>query len=467
MSLARLTFAQNHDEAWARVFSVLLFVMLYRVIVTIAYGASGAATLSEAAQLQSQVAGGDSQRQIIFIAISLITIFLTLRRNGLPSYLPFSIAYLLACMWAIGSFVWAIDPAISFRRSIGMFVVFVAVCTCVMNLGARRTIAVMYYFFTFLTVASIVAVSLSSIELFSFAVHPDYEGDPALIGAWKGLMMHKNVSGAIMVHAAIFFFHHLLQRKTLIDFALFSLCVIFLLKTGSKMPFGWFSLVLVFSLVYRQLFIKRVRILFSVFCLMLFGLGLMGYFLFQEDIVKFFQDPDSLTGRTQIWWSLMPYIEQHWLLGSGYGSFWSIGDRSPIYQLALTDFIATIGHSHSGYVEIVLTTGIVGLGLVIIAIAVLPYWRFISAPIGDAKMNGMFAGMWLFGLLQNFTEAQIFSPDKQSWMLVTICICITHCRAMERRLGRVSQLEATCWPPANRDQYREAANTKVLWRQPQ
>jgi O-antigen ligase len=144
----------------------------------------------------------------------------------------------------------------------------------------------------------------------------------------------------------------------------------------------------------------------------------------------------------------MPFIETHPILGSGYGSFWAIGYSSPIYETAVTEFVTQIGHSHSGYIEVLLTTGLVGLTLAIIALMIVPYYRFANPLNSDVKLSAMLFSMWLFGMLQNFTESQFFSPDKQSWVFVVIAITVIHSRHMAAKYGDDAWLAATHWPSA-------------------
>ncbi len=63
---------------------------------------------------------------------------------------------------------------------------------------------------------------------------------------------------------------------------------------------------------------------------------------------------ETLTDRTQIWNSLVPYAEKNILLGYGYGGFWTTELRSQIDS-----------HAHNGYLDTILDLGLVGLFLFI------------------------------------------------------------------------------------------------------
>jgi O-antigen ligase len=62
----------------------------------------------------------------------------------------------------------------------------------------------------------------------------------------------------------------------------------------------------------------------------------------------------TLTGRTDVWAQLLPVVLQHPFGGSGFGSFWTPGARE-FYQ---------ISEGHSGYLDVLLDMGFVGLLLI-------------------------------------------------------------------------------------------------------
>lgn len=436
---------------WTRVdllYGFFLTTILYSVIVEIKYEAA-ASNLARDAFGDGVIAGasGSVMRQVAYFAVFLAVAALTIiRTRGIPA-MPISLPYNLACFWCLISFTWAIAPGISFRRALGMYIILLAVGFCVQALGARKTLQVVYAFLSSIVISSLVAGLLSSIPLFAFAAHPPDEMDRSLVGAWRGVMMHKNVAGAVMIHASIFFLHHAMNRRKLLDFALFAMAVTILLMTKSKTSVGWCVFVFAAGLVYRAAMIRHAHALFALGTgLFVFALAVVGFSV-GDEVYAFLTNPLSLSGRVEIWQSLLPYISDHPFFGSGYGSFWAIGTNSPIFRLALSDFISKIGHSHSGYIEILLTTGVFGLALALVALLIVPFYRFAHPLKGDARLNPMLFSIWLFGMLQNMSESQFFSPDKQSWIFVVIAITIVHTRWRAACLGRTAWLQNTAWFP--------------------
>ena len=133
----------------------------------------------------------------------------------------------------------------------------------------------------------------------------------------------------------------------------------------------------------------------------------------------------TFTARTDIWRFVMHQIAQRPLVGAGYSSFWSI---NPAVQPSLksgawfgTDSI--INEAHNGYLDLLATTGIIGLigGLFVlfrtIALAALAMVRAEPAEAawrsGDlARPTAVFYLALTLGLVvHNFTESNLFSNN--------------------------------------------------------
>ena len=430
-------------------FTGALCLLLTFIVVEVRYEAAASSLSRETLGLAViEGAGGDMIRQLTYFATFIVVGSVTFLFTRPRSIIPISMAYNVACLWCLFSAIYAIQPGISIRRAIGMYIILLAVGWCIQNLGAAKTLRAVYVFLATIITASYIAVLLSPIPLFSFAIHPADEIDTTLIGAWRGVIPHKNIAGAVMIHASLFFFHHAINRRKALDFLFFFLAATFLVFTKSKTSISWFLIVLMAGLGYRTIMLYGLRPFFHVAtAFMAFWLAVFTWAEW-DLVMQFFSNPENLSGRIGIWESVMPYIERNPILGSGYGSYWAIGYSSPIFETAITEFISQIGHSHSGYIEVLLTTGLVGLTLAIIALMIVPYYRFANPLNSDVKLSAMLFSMWLFGMVQNFTESQFFSPDKQSWVFVVIAITIIHSRHMAAKDRDYAWLEATRWPPA-------------------
>lgn len=445
----RTTEMLRYDKRMQFFFKCVLMALFYMICVNLRYAPANDA-YAAAENLDGEVLAaqaGSAFRQFFYFALFGVVTAVVFYIRGVKNLHAISYAYLIACLWCLLSAVWAIDPGISIRRSLGMVVVLASMAFTIDILGARQTVRMMYIFLGLSVVVSIVTANLSSIPLFSFAVHPANELDPELIGTWKGVFRHKNVTGAVMAYATILFFHHAWRRRGWLDIVLFVGAAFVLFKTDSKTSLGWVGISLMFSyILYRcRIGNPSKRILFWYATILLVATACMLVAINWDLVYAYFSDYDTLSGRVAIWASIMPYIREHLLLGSGYGSFYAIGEASPMLRLGVNKVVAAVGHSHSGYFEILLTTGIVGLILALVALVVLPFYRFWTAPDGDLPLASMGAGIWFFGVVQNFTEAQFFAPDKESWSFVVVFLLVMHTRFVAGLRGERQWLRDTNW----------------------
>lgn len=74
-----------------------------------------------------------------------------------------------------------------------------------------------------------------------------------------------------------------------------------------------------------------------------------GRFMFYDASALLNRD-ETLTGRSDIWAYLVPYVMQKPILGHGFGSFWTDAMRD-----------ATSSHAHNGYLDTILNIGFIGL----------------------------------------------------------------------------------------------------------
>lgn len=435
--------SQRPASSWDRtslIMAGIFIYILFDVVVSIVYGATDSFEMRSQA-LVSDGSEGNRLRQLgygVMIITSLAIFVMYKKTNILDLIFAVPLTYTLAIIWALMSSSWAIEPSISIRRSLLMYAILLPLSTTILYLGTQRVLQLLYLFLAVVLIASFISVALNPISIFSFSVHPSNEMDPAVAGAWRGVLSHKNSAGPVMVHASIVFLHHAINRSRKMDWVFFLLSVIFIIGSKSKTALALFLLALMIGLVYRFFVVRQKIILFNLCNAFLLGVVFIFSIGMMDEITSFFSIDENLTGRVGIWRSMVPYIQEHLWLGSGYGSFWGIGDASPIMIYAVQPYIMRLGTSHNGYIEILATTGVIGLVITVFALVVVPYWRFTRASPKSAAVNAMFFSMWVFGIWQNFSESQIFSPEKQSWIFVVVAI-VTIYHSQRRRTATVRQ----------------------------
>jgi exopolysaccharide production protein ExoQ len=115
----------------------------------------------------------------------------------------------------------------------------------------------------------------------------------------------------------------------------------------------------------------------------------------------------TLTGRTDIWASLVPDVEKRPLLGYGFSSFWTPRSRS-------THIVA---EAHNGYLEVWLGLGIVGLVITVVFILSCSF-KAIKALDADYFWGSFCLCFVFMASIHNISESSFDSFDRHLMMIV-------------------------------------------------
>jgi O-antigen ligase len=331
--------------------------------------------------------------------------------------------------WCLVTVFWAIDPGASIRRVVLSAIIVYTTFNLFICIGMQRSLQLLRYSLAFLVCASL----LSSLVL-PEAVHPATEADKALVGAWKGVFVHKNIGAAIAANAIIVFVFFFARRKNLFDAIMILVSLVFLIGTRGKSapPMMVAAIGAGFFYRYSLGFLQR-RTVYVVANAALCALLVCMVLLFQDQIADVLSNPDSFTGRVAVWDIVFRYVGENPLTGAGYGSFWQIGDLSPISRITSIPWMAHTHHSHNGYLEMLVTTGIPGLIFCLLAVVIAPFFRFMNLDGSNPDIKGMLYAIWVFALLFNMMETQIFTRDKQIWLMLLLTISCLRSLKYERQ----------------------------------
>jgi exopolysaccharide production protein ExoQ len=140
----------------------------------------------------------------------------------------------------------------------------------------------------------------------------------------------------------------------------------------------------------------------------------------------------SLTGRTQVWQTVLPYATNAWV-GAGYENFW-IGERVKLFNALL----GGLNQAHNGYIEIYLNLGWVGLAL-LGAVIFAGYRNIMNGLRSSPEASRLKLAFFLICLIYNFTEAS-FKMMSPVWLMFLWAV-IAAPRPRLRRRVRTSALE--------------------------
>jgi exopolysaccharide production protein ExoQ len=361
---------------------------------------------------------GNPHARILFSGFYLVAAALLLKecRSRPIAFRPSSIMLLIACLLALNlaSTMWSILPDITWRRGVAL-----AGTTVVgLYIGCR---------FSTLEILKLAAVSMGLVVVATLlvclllpekAVHQDIH-----VGAWRGLFYHKNQLGEAMLQGILIFvalaINEKLRGRRFIELGLAATAILVLIMARSAtamVALGMFLLILlalrvprltgyVLAALFLAMLLTTVGMLSSSFCL----LSTVG-----RDC--------SITGRTEIWalaWSAA--MERPWT-GYGFGAFW-VADVGNAIRTQL-GWQETIASAHNAWLEALLSTGVLGVGVTVLIFSALSIKILQSAVIRKERATdswtvwslGFVASVWIYSL----TESEMLSYNTLTWVLFIV-----------------------------------------------
>jgi exopolysaccharide production protein ExoQ len=184
-------------------------------------------------------------------------------------------------------------------------------------------------------------------------------------GSWRGFFNYKSFSGVMFAFACIMFLFRFANFRNeswfvrIYSMIFLILSIYFLLNTNNATAAVSFAMI-VFVILLGLLFIKWGRLIKPrqwVFIGILAVAALLAFWLGKDAFLGIFGRSASLTGRVPLWLALVPFIKQRLMLGYGFGEvFWYSPYLEEFWKMAPWK----AGLAHSGYVEAILGTGLVG-----------------------------------------------------------------------------------------------------------
>ncbi|MBS0278529.1 MAG: O-antigen ligase family protein, partial [Proteobacteria bacterium] len=281
---------------------------------------------------------GDLLRQICYLAVFLTIFAVSIRRGSLRAFDAVPVTLALLLLWCGVSALWSAEPDITIRR-VGLEVVVVlSVMLSVHNLGVERCLRILR-----LVLAAVLIVNWISIPIIPQAVHLPNETDPSIVGDWRGLYFHKNITGAVCAVSAMLFLYYAIRDRSRWDWALLAGTIGFLIMTRSKSSMGLLPLAVGAAAVYHWAWRRQMdRAIVSVTIVLVAALIAVAAVANYETIAHVLSDPQAFTGRTAIWQAEVDFIRDHPLLGSGFGSFADTGALSPLHAYVGSSWVDAV-----------------------------------------------------------------------------------------------------------------------------
>lgn len=351
--LADLSAVQGVDRASAGEPSRIerwLFVIIMLVSIGLAHLGGGG---------EDSESGSPVAEVVWALAYALAIIGIFVERDVAFPLIRRSLPLLLIVAVAMLSTLWSYDPLLTLKRSFGLFGTTAIAFYLVSRYSLRAFLDTLI-----LTINASAVISIALIILTpDLGIMSDmYQG------AWQGLFWEKNRLGGTMeigIITMLLMLPSVRGRYRVYLWASVVLCSVLLIGARSATPIVALVVTLLcLSVMFR---LRRRKIGFAValgcaaVAALAFCANVIGFEL--GDVLKLLGRDPTLTGRTEIWSYVLPYIDQRPMLGYGYQVFWEI--TGPVKRYLMQDLGWEPASAHNGFLEVTLNFGFVGLILFI------------------------------------------------------------------------------------------------------
>ncbi len=318
---------------------------------------------------------------------------------------------ILVCVLLCGvSFFWSIDPAITMRRSVAIVMTTAFGLYLACRYDWHALVQRIAFAYAFLAIGSLIfAVALPEWGRMQF-IHE---------GSWRGLWLEKNSFGAQMSKALLVMMCAFAMKPKhgwfyvpmgLLCFGLVLMCTSKTALLAALLMIMGF----VFVRIMRAYPILRIPTMyFAVIGTVTFGFLMT--FMPGEMLAMIGKEP-TLTGRTDIWDSLIRAASEHMWLGHGYGTFW-MDPLGPSYWVRF-NLDWGVPTAHNGWMETWLSVGLVGVILFGITYLVTLILALDRLARGGVENYWALLSTILF-LVLSLSESTILQANLLDWVIFT------------------------------------------------
>lgn len=360
---------------------------------------------------------GDFSKQAIVLGIAVLMLVVTWDRARVWNNVGFPLPVFILFGYCLLTVSWALAPDIALRR---LALTGISVWLCfrsVSVLGYARSLHVVRWALILLLLLNYAA------RIFTpYGVHDVSAGDDGdIIGNWKGIMAHKNIAGSLCALTVIAFSFDRRTFSSLANAVVLGLACVFLYFTHAKtamaglavaLPAGW-----------AGAWLSQRSASLRVMAMVIGGLvSVQLLSIYQGDLITALDDPHGFTGRSLIWQLLLDYARTHLWKGAGFGSFWLIGNASPIWDYDNGWVAQLVSSGHNGYLDLLVTIGLPGLLLALIMLFVLPIGRLWISPPASVGRRKLLLAIFAFVIVHNLGESELL--DRMSMVNMFLMLAI-------------------------------------------
>jgi len=360
------------------------------------------------------IEAGSPMDQIFLIILLCACLFVIFKRRvNLSQFAKENSWLVVLIVYMLISILWSNMPGISFRRWMRELIAFVMYLQFFSERNPR------------LALQSIIRRTIYILIPFSLLLikyYPEYGvqyGRWSGVSMWIGVALQKNGLAELCAISALFLIWTLIRRIRKRDvpvaeyqtyMEVFVLGLALYLLAGPQHSIAYSATattaLIIGLLGFISLYWMRKRRLvphaktLGLIIAIIFAYGTLTPFLGKLgllDVSSLFGRTETLTGRAEIWATLIPFAFKRPVFGYGVGGFWTTAMRN-----------LTSSHAHNGYLEVILSLGIAGLVIILLL-----YFAICRKAIRTMAVNFdwgvLFIAYVIVSLAHNVTEAGLES----------------------------------------------------------
>ncbi len=317
--------------------------------------------------------------------------------------------------------IWSINLPVGARRLLSTTVVIWLIFRYVSAFGPDVLLYRIRQALIAMLVVNFLVVLLSPSGVHSYA----FGEEPYLLGNWRGMMPHKNIAGATCGLTILLFLFDNRQFSRALSALVVVGAAIFLYYSNSRTSGGLVLFAILLAAALRRYNI-RYRLALGMALLFVAIIAFWVLWSRTAGLVERLDDPTALTGRGAIWSPLLEYAGRYPWTGAGFGSFWSTGSSSPILTMTTGWVTEYVPHGHNGYLDLLVTIGVPGLILAMIALMLWPLLRLMLSQSIAASRRALLFGLIVFCIGNNLTESTLMNGAAVVQVFLILAIAIIH-----------------------------------------
>ncbi len=237
-------------------------------------------------------------------------------------------------------------------------------------------------------------------------------------GAWRGIFIHKNPFGQVMVLSSLIFLSLSSRKGRTVWMPRLGLAVsafMIIMSASSSSLINFVTLILISMVIKIALWPERVMI--PVVCL----LGAIGCFtsLFLVEILELVVGSVgkdlTLTGRSDIWPIVIRQGLERPILGYGYSGFW--GDWNSPGAAVWKDYGWLAPNAHNGFIDLWIQLGFVGAAIFLACLLQMFMRSFQLSKHAEPSLYLWSVIYLVFTCLINSTESSLMVNNSLNWVL--------------------------------------------------